>query len=340
MKLSRIAWALALFSQLTLSPAASAAEPLTSVRTEPFSALAIHPTLSAPAQVISLNDSRIESSLAATVAAIPVRVGDVVEAGAELLRLECDDQRNILQQSEAGRDALKARLEFAQFQYARARSLVKSKNISDEQLNQRKADAQAIAAELAGAEAALAKAGRDVTRCSVTAPFNAVVMERLIGVGEKSAPGKPLLRLLDLSALEVSAQVQSVDADSLQHAEELGLIVDGRSYPLALRYVLPALAARSRSREVRLDFATEAPPPGSSGRLQWREYRPHLPAELLLRRDGKYGVFIVREGKAEFIVAEEAREGSPVYLPMPPQTRVVTEGRYGLSAGDTVNALE
>jgi RND family efflux transporter MFP subunit len=320
-----------------------AADETTPVSVATLASLASYPVLSAPAQVVSLNDSRIESSIAATVEQIAARVGDVVEAGAELLRLECGDQRDALGQRLAVREALKARLALAEFQYARARSLVKSNNISDEQLRQRQADAGALQAELGGAAAGVALAQRNVERCTVRAPFQAVVMERLIGVGEKAQPGKPLLRLLDLSVLEVSAQVQAFDAEALQDTHEtqgFTLQVNGQRYPLALRRVVAALEPRSRSRELRLDFVDEKAPPGSSGRLQWRHPRPHLPAEFLLRRDDRYGVYVLREGRARFVVVDGAREGSPVALVLPGETLIVTEGRYGLTDGAAVTVVE
>ncbi len=329
-----------LLAHLLYSPFVLSADEARPVRIATLASLAIHPVVSVPAQVLSLNDSRIEASIAAIVEQIQVRVGDVVEAETELLRLECGDQRNTLEQSMAGRDALKARLAFADFQYARARSLVKSKNISDEQLRQRKADAGALQAELAGAESAVVQALRNVERCKVEAPFKAVVVERLIGVGEKAQPGKPLLRLLDLSALEVSAQVPAFDADSLQQAQTLTLMVSGKTYPLTLRSVVPALDPRSRSRELRLDFSAERAQPGSSGRLQWQQPSPHLPAEYLLRRDGQYGVFVVRQGKAQFVVIDGAREGSPAAVSLPGESLIVTEGRFGLNHGDAVSVVE
>lgn len=310
------------------------------VRAEPLAALAIHPQLSAPAQVVSLNDSRIEAAIAATVEQVSVRVGDVVAAGSELVALECGDQRDALQQGIAGRDGLKSRLAFAEFQYSRARSLEKSKSISDEQLRQRQADAEALRSELAAAEARVAQGQRNVARCSVRAPFKAVVMERLIGVGEKAQPGKPLLRLLDLSALEVSAQVPAFDADTLQQAEALQLQLDERLYPLSLRSMVPALDPRSRSRELRLEFTAEAPPPGSSGRLLWHQPRPYLPAEYLLRRDSVYGVFVLADGKAQFVPLDGAREGSPAAVALPGDTLIITEGRYTLNSGDSVTLVE
>ncbi len=340
MNIFRQAGIASLFSLLLLSPLMATAEESRPVRAEPFSVLAVYPELSAPAQVLSLNDSRIEASISATVEKIQVRVGDQVEAGAVLISLQCSDQRNTLEQLMAGRDALRARVELADFQYARARSLVKSKSLSDEQLRQRKAAAAALQADLAGAEAGVARGLRDVARCSITSPYKAVVVERLIGVGEKAQPGKPLLRLLDLSALEVSAQVQAFDVESLQGAEGLALQVADKRYPLALRTIMPALDPLSRSRELRLEFVQQSAAPGSSGRLVWRQPRAHLPAEYIVRRDGQQGVYVVHQGKAQFVVIEGAREGSPAAPHLAADALVITEGRYGLNEGDTLSVVE
>ena len=186
----------------------------------------------------------------------------------------------------------------------------------------------------------MVQARRNVERCSLRAPFKAVVMERLIGVGEKAQPGKPLLRLLDLSALEVSAQVPAFDAARLPKVNGITLQVDEKSYPLKLRSVVPALDPKSRSRELRLDFVAESAQPGSSGRLQWQQPTPHLPAEYLLRRGGEYGVFVVVEGKAEFVMIAHAREGSAIAVSLPGDTPVITEGRFGLNHGDAVSVVE
>ena len=329
----------ALLATLLLLPAAASAE-AAAVRASSVRELATYPGLSAPARVLSLNDSRIEALISATVEQIPVRVGDEVEAGGELLLLACGDQRSTLRQRVAGRDALKARLEYAVFQYERARSLKGSNSLSEEALRQRRAESSALQAELAGAAALVEQAQRDVERCSVRAPFRAVVMERLIGVGERAQPGKPLLRLLDLSALEVSAQVPAFDADTLPRAGDISLLVGERAYPLSLRTVVPALDPKSRSRELRLDFIDEVAPPGSSGRLQWRQPTPHLPAEYLLRRGSDYGVFVVSEGRARFVKMAGAREGSPVAVTLPGDTLVITEGRFLLNDGDVVSVVQ
>jgi RND family efflux transporter MFP subunit len=312
-----------------------AAEPV-AVTTRPLAEVTVQPEGEAPATVVSLNDSRLSAEVRAPVAAIPVRVGDTVAAGALLAELECGDYRRSEARARAALEAARAGLELATYQVDRARSLASAKTLSEEVLNQREAEVRAAAAEVAGLEAGLAQARADVARCRVTAPFTALVMERLAGVGELAEPGRPLLRVLDTERIEASAQVRAEDAAALAGADTVAFRDGERRFPARLRTILPALDARTRAREVRVTFPESVPLPGTSGRLVWRQTRPHVPADLVVRRGGRYGLFVVRDGTALFHPLDGAEEGRPAAVDLPPQTPVVIDGRFALQDGDPV----
>ena len=118
-------------------------------------------------------------------------------------------------------------------------------------LNQRESEARAAAADVRANEAALTSARRSLGKTVVRAPFRAIVRERLANVGEIASPGTQLLRVLDASRIEVSAQVQSEDAAELPHVKQITFVDQaGVQYPLRLvRVVLlwtRASAARRR----------------------------------------------------------------------------------------------
>jgi multidrug efflux pump subunit AcrA (membrane-fusion protein) len=162
-----------------------------------------------------------------------------------------------------------------------------------------------------------------------------VVKDRLASEGEWRNPGEPVARLIDLEELEVSAQVEAGDVDYLQQAGSLSFSEGRRAYALTLRAILPAVDGRARTREVRLTFADETALPGTPGRLQWRSARPHLPADLLVRRGDALGVFTVGAGgKAEFRALPGALEGRPAATDLPAQTPIVVDGRFALREGD------
>ena len=65
---------------------------------------------------------------------------------------------------------------------------------------------------LAGAEARLARAGTNLERCLLKAPFTCRVKSARIELGQLAAPSQPVATLADDSVLEVRVPVDSVDA--------------------------------------------------------------------------------------------------------------------------------
>jgi RND family efflux transporter MFP subunit len=331
---------------LLSSSGTMAAEPIP-VSAQPLSALLIHPTLSAPATVLSDNDSQLSSEVSARIVAIPVRVGDTVAAGTLLLRLESEDFRLALAREQAAAKSLAARVELARYDLQRARQLAKTQAVSDEILKQREADLASLLADQEGQQAAVAAAQRQLDKTEIRAPFAAVVTARSAQLGELANPGTPLLRIVDAEQLEVAASVQAHLADSLQAAPAPALRLDDRQLPLRLRVITPVIDATSRTREALLLFAGDKAGdqalPGSAGELVWREPQPHLPAEFVLRRAGKLGTFVIEgsgsAAKARFIALSDAEEGRPAPSTLAPETLIVTEGRYRLQDGDAVRVL-
>jgi RND family efflux transporter MFP subunit len=304
-------------------PGLQAAEP-TRVTSRPLAEIVIYPELSAPATVRSLNDSRISAEIDGRIETIRPRVGDRVVAGEIMVELDCREDR-----LELARAA--ARLKLAKQQLSRVRTLRTDANVSEELLDQR--ETEFTEAELAHEDARL-----DVERCTLQAPFDGVVLERLASEGELAAPGTPLLRLLETTRLEVSAQVPLGSIDSLEQAEQVWFTSGTRRYALRLRAMTSAVNTKTRSREVRYELAENGPLPGTAGRLHWRSGRAHVPADLTLRRNGRLGILIVAQGLARFLALPEALEGHPAPIELTPGTEVIIEGRHGLDDGDPVEA--
>jgi RND family efflux transporter MFP subunit len=329
------------FIGLVLATAAfgqtAAAEPI-AVQTQPFAALAVYPQLTAPATVVSDNDSRLSAEVSARIIDIPVQVGDRVEKGALLLRLERQDLALQLTRAQAALAALDARIDLARYELKRAQSLSSKKAISEQTLKQRESELATLVAEHKGQQAAVAQAQRAVDKTELRAPFNAIVMQRLGQIGELANPGTPLLRLLDAEHIEVSSPLQPAQVAALSDKgqAELFFVSDDQSYPLQLRLITPAMDSRSRTREARLRFSGPRPLPGSAGQLQWRQPTANLPADLISQRQGKLGVFTLQGKQAHFVALPQAEVGRPVIARLAPDTLIITEGRFSLRDGDPV----
>ncbi|HEB97885.1 MAG TPA: efflux RND transporter periplasmic adaptor subunit [Thiotrichales bacterium] len=301
-----------------------------------FREVAVYPALSVPGTVLSLNRSELAAETRGRILQVRVRVGDRVRRNEPLVVLDCRTQHNARKAAQAALTQAKARLDLARRELRRARSLLEEQNISRELLEQRENAVVQAEAAVQAAAAQAADAELEVERCTVRAPFDGIVLERLAGVGELAVPGTPLLRLLDRGSLEVAAEVPASLAGPAAD-DEIWLEIDGRKYPLRLRTWVDAIDTRSRTREARLVFTGEAALPGSAGRVLWRARTPHVPASLLVRRGGRLGVFLAEGGHARFRPLPAAEEGHPAPAPgLPLDALLIREGRHGLEDGQAI----
>ena len=317
-------------------PPAAAAPPPPTFSLAPLADVAIHPERSAPAAVIGRDEARISAEVAATILALPAEVGQRVRQGAVIARLDPRDAELALERAAAALAQAEARQAQAQAQFERARTLREKNFYSAEALTLRETELAATAADRRAARAQRDTARRHLDKHTLTAPFDAIVRARPGQTGELATPGMPLLVLVSAEAVELSARLQPRDAETLAAAPGPVFATAGRHHQLRLLRISPALDRDTRSREARLAFVAEPPPVGSEGRLLWRETQAHVPAALLVRRDGRLGIFVATEGVARFHALDSAQEGRLAAIDLPGETRVVVQGHHALRDGMTL----
>ena len=292
---------------------------------------------SVSADVLARNDSVLTSEVAARVARIGADAGTRVAQGALLVELDPSDYRLALSQAQSQAAAANARAAQAEARLVRARQLNAERFVSDDELAALEAETTGARAEARVREAASAVADRELAKTRILAPFDGVVLERMAQVGAAVAPGTPLLRIVDLATPEVEARLTPQHAQALETVGRAVLEIDGRSWPVRLLRLADAVDATSRTRVARLAFEGEAPPPGSSGTLRWQQAeRWRVPADLLVRRDAGYGIFVVEGGRARHVPLPGAQPGRGGETVLPGDAQVVTEGHQALQDGMAV----
>lgn len=325
---------------LALAQPAGAQENALPVTTRTFAEVAEPLMRTAPAEVVARARTRVAARLAAPVAALPVDVGDRVEAGAVIARLECTDFEDALDRARARLNELQARRRLAETRLERARRLRAEDAVSADQLDEARAEYDALGASIRAQRAAVSGAERDVERCTVAAPFAGAVIARPAEPGAFVQPGTPLVELVDPGTIVLSARVTGRDAETLTEAERIRFRADGREYPVRLESLVPLADASARTREARLRFTGERPLPGRAGRVAWEAAATALPPELLVRREGRLGVMLLEDGRARFRALPQAVEGRHVPLDLPPDTPVIVRGRFAAVDGTPVDVAE
>ena len=96
------------------------------------------------------------------------------------------------------------------------------------------------------------------------------------------------------------------------------------------------IEVETRVQTARLAFVFDPMPAGTTGTLEWLGARGQLPADLVVRRGDRYGVFAAEDGVARFLELPAAEEGRPVAIGLPDDTLLVTRGADRLQDGDRV----
>ncbi|NNF47923.1 MAG: efflux RND transporter periplasmic adaptor subunit [Desulfofustis sp.] len=150
--------------------------------------------------------------------------GAMVRTGELLAKLDPADFENSLttrlselQQAEA--DLV---LEEAQGQARRRGYKMIDKELGSEQLALvfRQPQLQTIQARVQAAEAAVAQARLELERTSITAPFDALVLERMVALGSQAQPGVAMAHLVGVNEYWVIATVPLKQLQRLRFAED------------------------------------------------------------------------------------------------------------------------
>lgn len=302
-----------------------------------------HPWEEAQARVISINDALLSAEVSGIISRLLVDVGERVVKDQHLAAI--DDWSHRLQsgQEEAGLEMLEGQLHLAQQQLNRVVTLQSNHQASRERLDNAQTDVRVLKARVQQQQKRLEEVRIRLAKTDVSAPFAGIVVERMGQWGAWVTPGTPVLRLVDTVHVELSAQVAGEAVARMQSARKWRFQHQDQWHDVTLKTVIPLESTTTGTREVRLLFTNAPPVPGSAGRLQWQDARPHLPAWILVKREGVLGVFTARDNKAVFLPLPQAIEGNRTPWPFADQSQtIIVNGRQSLKEGDalTISAAD
>lgn len=294
-----------------------------------------YPQRSASATALSLNATTISSQIQAKVESIPVRVSESVSQGQLLIELDCADYVLAQKLAVARIKAAQARLSLAVSQKTRTEQLLEKKLTSQDLADTAIAESIAREAELEESQIGQKSAELDVSRCQVRAPFTGIVTARDIAEGQLASVGTSLLTVVETERLELSARIDPRDVALLQQSESI-VFEFGQQVPVTILHVGGVVDSQSRNQEVRFTFNADKPLPGTAGKLIWRDPRPYVSPQYIVKRGKDIGIFIARDGKAEFIPLPDATPGRSSVVSLPLNTLIVVQGLGVMQSGDAL----
>jgi len=229
------------------------------VSTEKATKRTIIETVNASGKVYPEVEVKISPDISGQITDLFVKEGDSVKKGQVLARIYADiyatqrdqaaaavnQQQAVTANSQAQLDALKATMDQAQRTYDRQKQLAEEKVISRAEFEQAEsaylsakanytAAVQAIRgnkASVVSAEANLARANKDLSRATLTAPMDGVISSLSVKKGERVAGnqfniGTEMMRVADMSVMEVRVDVGENDIVKVNIGDSADVEVD------------------------------------------------------------------------------------------------------------------
>ena len=249
--------------------------------------------------------------------------GEYVESGRTLVRIDGSRQSIAVSGAQAQVEGLEQDLEFARSDLERKRKLAERGSAANVTVDAAEHTVARAESALAAAQANLRGARRQVADTRIDAPFAGVVVNRMIDPGDTTAPGAPLLELVDLSRVRVRVGVAGSELASI----EVGMTAKVRIEDLGgleLAAVVGSISPVSNPMTGLFDIELQADNVGEPGlwrvragmvasaRFEGRSRTPRVlvPRAAVTRRAGRVVVFEIVEGSARERVVRIGASGA------------------------------
>lgn len=204
-----------------------------------------------PATVISRNKARLAAEVAGRLTAV-AEVGTNLARGDVVARLDDTLLQQTLNENLAAVSREQARLKFLSAEVRRLEKLAKQNTATQSQLEEAVANLGVTRSELAATQARVDHTRERIERTVLYAPFDGVVVERLLEPGEWAEEGSAVLRLVDSSSLYVQAWVPVQALRYVSENTSLRLKANPKETDGTVHTIVPVGDARSRLYELRI----------------------------------------------------------------------------------------
>lgn len=178
---------------------------------------------------VDIRESRLAFNGSEHVVEILVDEGDHVQQGQLLARLHTDRLQASLARAKADVVAAEAEEHAAELSYARIKSLLKDKLASPKDADEAEARSRAAVAHVDAAKAVVVEIEEQLKDTDLYAPFDGVVRERIVEVGDFATPQTPAITLASLSPVWVRTYLPETELGRIKPGAVARITTD--SYP-------------------------------------------------------------------------------------------------------------
>jgi RND family efflux transporter MFP subunit len=281
-------------------PPAPAAAPAPALASAPVELREVELTQSAEAVVEAVRQSTVSSQIAGRIVDLPFDVGDRVEKGQVIARIDERAASQAVAASQAQVRAAEAAMVNARATYERSQQLFAQKFISQAALDKAQADFRSAESQMKAMLAGAGQAATERSFATIAAPYGGIVAARHVQLGEMATPGKAIMTGFDPKTLRVVATVASAQVAAIQAGARARIEIPAANRWVEARAitVVPAADPRTHSSQVRIELPDDVQGvyPGVFARAHFvvgRAPRLMVPRESIVRRSELTGVYVI-----------------------------------------------
>lgn len=294
-----------------------------------------------------VTDIVMKSQVAGTVIEVYKQLGDWIDAGEEIGRIDNVDYAVQLKQAEANLLSAEASFKSIEMQMRATETLYREKSVSENEYVTAQSNLQKAQAARDGAEAALELAEKNYNNSRFLAPVSGYIVDLQLKVGETVTTGSPVCSIVDTRNLIVNTGVGESDIVYLKRGQKvklryrdgvertgeiIGLGIkkseDTANYPVKIelsnsdRLLFPGMI-------VRCSITTKT----------WKDVLSVSQNSIVTEYDTSYLFVVDEEGKAhrqQVVVGNRIGDNVVIEQGLQPGAVVVTNGIENLSEGTPV----
>jgi RND family efflux transporter MFP subunit len=208
----------------------------------------------------AVNSAFIKARVAGELQGLTVREGDFVKAGDVIAKVDSTEFQARVRQAQQQAESAKAQVDIAKRSFDNNSSLVDQGFISKTALDSSIATLSSAEANHRAAQAGADVAVKSLEDTVLRAPISGQVAQRLAQPGERVAIDARIVEIVDLSRLELEANLSAADSLDVKVGQTAQLAIEGAPKTLTAKVVRVNPSAVAGSRAVLAYLAIESSP--------------------------------------------------------------------------------
>ncbi len=293
--------------------------------------------------------SQVSSEVAGLAASVEAQLGDRVKKGQPLVRLNTDLLDTDIQLSQTRIKQSDLQAELAEKDFERQKSLLKNRGSSQKNYDDASFNLNNARMEKQAARQSLARLNLQKEKSTITAPFDGIVLEKQVEIGDWVQQGNPVMTVGSINDLFVKAPVGETLLQFISEGQKVTVTIN--AYDRELTGTVAAIDPRADERTKNVFVKIRVPAQENIAEnmsatvhlpISTKQKLSIIPRAALIKFQGKDFVYTIKEGKAAILpvnivtyLGEQIAADNPYLVPGMP---VIVEGNERLRPDQPVTS--